>query len=92
MGKQPGSKVRVESQGRRSLCLYWTRALRGWVDPVAEVSELSDHSGSPLLLRPFGDRWAMFLVTHSLVQDQPDEATLSMGNRSDGLIMSEARD
>jgi len=28
----------------------------------------------------------------SLVQDQPDEATLSMGNRSDGLIMPEARD
>jgi hypothetical protein len=53
---------------------------------------LSDHSGSPLLLRPFGDRWTMFFVTHSLVQDQPDEATLSIGNRSDGLIMSEARD
>jgi len=53
---------------------------------------LSDHSGSPLLLRPFGDHWAMFFVTHSLVQDQPDEATLSMGNRSDGLNMSEARD
>jgi len=34
----------------------------------------------------------MFLVTDSLVQDQPDELTLSMSNRPDGLIMSQARD
>jgi hypothetical protein len=26
------------------------------------------------------------------VQDQPDEAALSMGNSSNGLIMSQARD
>jgi hypothetical protein len=38
------------------------------------------------------DGWAVFLVTDSLVQDQPDQSTLSMGNRPDGLIMSEARD
>lgn len=32
------------------------------------------------------------MVSHSLVQDQPDEATLSMRNRPDGLIVSQARD
>jgi restriction-modification enzyme MmeI-like protein len=53
---------------------------------------LPDHSGSALLLRSFGDCWAAFLVADSLVQDQPDQPTLSMGNRSNGLIMSQARD
>ena len=41
-----------------------------------------------LLLRSFADRWAAFLVTDSLVQDQPDQTALSMGNDSDGLIVS----
>ena len=40
----------------------------------------------------FGDRWAPFFVANSLVQDQPDQPTLSMGNCPDGLIMSQARD
>jgi hypothetical protein len=40
----------------------------------------------------FGDSWASFFVTDSLVQDQPDQPTLSMGNRTDGLVMSQARD
>jgi hypothetical protein len=40
----------------------------------------------------FGDGGASFFVTDSLVQDQPDQPTLSMGNRSNGLIMSQARD
>ena len=53
---------------------------------------MPDHSGSALLLRSFGDHWAAFLATDSLVQDQPDQPTLSMGNRSNGLIMSHARD
>jgi hypothetical protein len=40
----------------------------------------------------FGDGWAPFFVTDSLVQDQPDQPTLSMGNGPDGLIMSQSRD
>jgi hypothetical protein len=40
----------------------------------------------------FGDSWAPFFVTDSLVQDQPDQATLSMGNGPDGLIVSQVRD
>jgi len=80
-------------QGRKSLRLCWTGVLRiGWFDPVAESSKLSDHSRSTSLLRLFGDGWAVFFVTDSLVQDQPDQSTLSMGNRPSGLIMSEARD
>ena len=34
----------------------------------------------------------MFLVTDSLAQDLPNQPTLSMGNRPDGLMMSQARD
>src|ERR1700686_682270 len=60
-------------------------------DPIAEASELSDHSRGALLLGLFGDGWAPFFVTSSLVQDQPDQSTLSMGNRPDGLIVSQAR-
>ena len=39
----------------------------------------------------FADRWASFLVTNSLVQNHPDQPTQSMGNRPDGLIVSQAR-
>jgi hypothetical protein len=67
-------KMLEELQGRKSLrlCLAWLR-IRGF-DPIAEVSELPDHLPSAQLLRSFGDRWAAFLVTDSLVQDQPDGA------------------
>jgi hypothetical protein len=63
-----------------------------WFDPIAETSELPNHSPSAQLLRSFGHGWAAFLVTESLVQDQPDEPTLPMGNGSDGLIVTQARD
>jgi len=59
-----------------------------WFDLVAEASELPDHSRGALLLGLFGDRRAPFFVTNSLVQDQPDQSTLSTGNGSDGLVMS----
>jgi hypothetical protein len=62
-----------------------------WFDPIAEASELPDHSRRAPLLRLFGDGWAPFFVTDSLVQDQPNQPTLSMGNRPDGLIMTQAR-
>ncbi len=61
-------------------------------DPIAEASELPDHSRSAPLLRLFGDRGAPFFVTNSLVQDQPDQSTLSMGDGSDSLIVSQPRD
>jgi hypothetical protein len=72
------------------LCLAGLRIRR--FDPIAEASELADHSRGALLLGLFGDRRAPFFVTNSLVQDQPDQATLSMGNGPDGLVMSQARD
>src|SRR5438552_3652019 len=80
-------------QGRKSLHSYWITRLRSCrLDPVAESSEFPDHSRRALLLRPFADGWAAFLVTDSLMQDQPDQATMSMGNHPDGLLMSQARD
>jgi hypothetical protein len=60
-------------------------------DPIAEASELPDHSRGALLLGLFGDGWAPFFVTNSLVQDQPDQPALSMGNGPDGLVVSSAR-
>ncbi len=80
-----------ELQARKSLrlCLAGLRIWR--FDPIAEASELPDHSRRALLLGLFGDRWAPFFVTDSLVQDQPDQSTLSMGNGPDGLIVSQAR-
>jgi hypothetical protein len=53
---------------------------------------LPDHSRGALLLGLFGDRWAPFFVTKSLVQDQPNQPALSMGNGPDGLVVSQARD
>ena len=80
-------------QGRKSLRLWWIGMLRSWwFDLIAEASELPDHSCSACLLRLFGDGWAPFFVTDSLAQDQPDQPTLSMSNRSEGLIVSQAWD
>jgi hypothetical protein len=53
--------------------------------------ELPNHSGCPLSLRLLADRWAAFLVTYSLMQDEPDQSTLSMGDCPDGLLVSETR-
>ena len=53
---------------------------------------MSNHSGRALLLGLLGDGWAPFFVTNSLMQDQPDQPALSMGDHPDGLIVSEARD
>jgi hypothetical protein len=81
------------NQGRKSLCMRCIGVLRiWWFDPVAEASELPKHLPRAELLRSFGDRRAPFLVTDSVVQDQPDQATLSTGNGPDSLIMSETRD
>src|SRR6266849_6615254 len=72
------------------LCLAGLRIR--WFDPIAESSELPKHLRSAELLRSFGDRWAPFFVTDSLVQDQPNQPALSMGDGSDSLIVSQARD
>ena len=61
-------------------------------DPIAEPTEVADHLPSAKLLRSFGNRWAPFFITDSLVQDQPDQPTQSMGNDPDGLVVSESRD
>jgi hypothetical protein len=72
------------------LCLAGLRFR--WFDPIAESPELSDHSYGALLLGLFGDGWTPFFVTDSLVQDQPDQSTLSMRDGPDGLIVSQSRD
>ena len=85
-------KMLDELQGRKSLrlCLAWLRVR--WFDPISEASELPNHLPSAQLLRSFGHGWAAFLVTDSLMQDQPDQSTLSMSDGSNGLIVPQARD
>ena len=83
--------VGPKRQGRKSLRLCLAGLRIGRFDPIAEAAELPDHSCGALLLRLFGDGWAPFFVTDSLVQDQPDQPTLSMGNGPNGLIVSQAR-
>ena len=53
---------------------------------------MPDHSGRTPLLGLFGDRGAPFFVADALMQDQPDQATLPMGDGPDCLVMSQARD
>jgi len=78
-------------QARKSLCVSLVRLSARWFDPIAETSELPNHSPRALSFGLLGDGWAVFLITNSLVQDQPDQPTLSMGKCPDGLIMSQAR-
>ena len=62
-----------------------------WLDPIAEASQLEDHSSRAPLLGLFGLGWAPLFVTDSLMQDQPAEPPLSMGNRADRLLVSKTR-
>ena len=55
------------SQGRKSLRLCLAGLMSRRFDPVAELSELPNHLPSAPLLRFFGDRWAAFFVTNSLI-------------------------
>src|SRR5438128_1025666 len=83
--RSAGSKIRCTHTGLPGL-----RSCR--LDSVAESSEFPDHSRRALLLPPFADDCAAFLVTDSLVQDQSDQSTMSMGDQPDGLLVSHARD
>src|ERR1700758_2895948 len=78
-----------KKQGRKSQhgCLVELRIR--WFYTITQTSELPNHSCSAPLLGLFGGIWAAFLVTDSLVQDQPDQATLSVSNCPDSLVMSE---
>jgi hypothetical protein len=89
-------KARPIKQGRKSGSKI-TEPVFGWVEDsvvrsTAETSELPNHSCSAPLLGLFGDGWAAFFVTDSLLQDQPDQATLSMSNCPDGLVMPQTGD
>jgi len=79
-------------QGRKSLRLCLARLKIRWFDPVAEALELPDHLSSACSLRLLADGGTTFFVTNSLVEDQPDQPTLSVGDGPDRLIVSQARD
>src|SRR6266851_8460770 len=60
-------------------------------DPIAKVSELADHSCSARLPRPFANGRTPFLITDPAMQNYPDQPAEPMGNRPDGLLVSQAR-
>ena len=62
------------------------------VDAVTETSEFADHLGGASVRSLFGDGGATFLVCDALVQYLPHEAAEPMGNRADGLRVSQAHD
>ena len=78
-----------ELQGRKSLCWRLARLGIRRFDPIPELAKLPDHLPSAQLLRSFAYLRAAFFVTNSLVQDQPDQSALSMGNSADSLIVSQ---
>ncbi len=80
-----------ELQGRKSL--HWGLALfrSGWFDLISEVSEFAKHLPSAQLLRSLAKPGAAFFISHSFVQNQPDQTALSMGNGPDCLIVPKAR-
>src|SRR6516165_6337758 len=82
----------AHQQGRKSRppASCWIELNSQRFDPVAKASELPDHSGSAHSLRPFVHGPAPFLVADPLMQNHPDQPTKPMGNRSDGLIVSQA--
>ena len=65
---------------------------RGRVDAIAEISEFADHLGGASLRSLFGDGGAPFLVGHAFVQNLPDEPAEPVGNRANGLRVTEAHD
>src|SRR5260370_25798824 len=87
-----GCSLMSPEQPRKSLRLCLARLRVRCLDPIDEPSELPDHSCRAPLFRLFGDGWAPFFVADALMQDQPDQPTLSMGYSSDGLVMSQTRD
>jgi len=71
-------KIMLEELQARKI----TALVLGWVEDSALRSHsrgfgVADHSRGALLLGLFGDGWAPFFVTNSLVQDQRYEPTLS---------------
>jgi hypothetical protein len=73
-GRVTGCAVKgAGPQARKSLCVSLARLGARWFDPIAETSELPNHSPGALSFGLLGDRWAAFLITNPLVQDQPDQ-------------------
>src|SRR5262252_5714340 len=62
------------------------------LNAITETSKLPNHLPRAQLLGAFGDCRSSLLVANSLVQDQPDQSTLSMSDGSNGLIVPQARD
>jgi hypothetical protein len=83
--------------GRFCVCRTGSKIPRGlcWVlgqqfDAIAEVSELPGHSRRACWFGTLLDGRAVFRIADPAMQNDPDESTDAMGNRPDGLIVSQA--
>ena len=81
-----------ELQGRKSLygCLIPFKKRR--LDLVPEISKFSNHLPSAQLLGSLAEPWAALFISHTFMQNQPNQAALAMRDGSDGLVMSKACD
>ena len=80
------------SQGRKSRLTGPPTSLgAGHFDPIAEASELADHSGRPVSLSLLAQGGASFLIPDALVQNQPDQAAQPVGDQADRLLVPEPR-
>src|SRR5438034_11432755 len=69
-------------------CLCWVLCQQ--FDAIAEVPELPDHSRRACSFRTFLDGRTVFHIANPAMQNNPDESADPMGNRPDGLIVSQA--
>jgi len=81
------------SQGRKFLAIMPGCSMAPEkFDAIAETSQFTDHLARSHLLRLFAHGRPALLVPHALVKNLSNEATDSMGDRTDGLSVTEARD
>src|SRR5216110_3563305 len=82
-------RARVENLSRSCRSARWSREQ---FDAIPKASQFADHLARSHLLRLFADGRPTFLVPHALVKNLPNEATESVGDRTNGLGVAEARD
>src|SRR5712692_3571961 len=86
MGLRAGEKVRFAGSKIRLSCWSSYR-----FHSIAEAAKFPNHSISAPASGLCVHCGASFFVTHTLVQNDPNQATKPMGNGPDGLIVSQAR-
>src|SRR5262245_46900216 len=85
-------KSEQNPQGRKTGATQDGLLSVGEFDVIPQASEVPDHSLCPTSLGSFVHRRASFFVTHTLVQNLPNESAQSVGDDADRLLGSKAQD